>query len=264
MSVATGTMRAVGVVSMLHEPASANSATRRFRGDAVLTWTLGRLARCGRLAGVRVVCWDDQSQGALAAADAGGHDDCVVMPLGPRTPLPEVDAISAARRWSDGWRGGPLGSTEFDRGFHGPTVAAVLEDAGADAAVLVDPAAALVDPAIIDGLIALATGRPDLGYAFAPAAPGLGGLLLRATTVRALASKSMHPGRLMTYHPANPVADPIAGDSCLPIPAPVARTTRRYALDSARSRRPRDGRRRAAERDAAGRRRCDGGCLGDL
>ena len=228
-------LRAVAVVSVLHEPAGANSATRRFRTDAVLTWTLARLARCRRVPAARIACWDDQSADALAAADASGHGDCVVMPLGPRGPLPEVDAIAAARRWSDGWRGGPLGATEFDRGFHGPTVAAVLDDAGADAAVLVDPAAALVDPGILDALVARAAERPDLGYAFAPAAPGLGGLLLRASIVAALASKKMHPGRLLTYHPANPVPDPIAAAPCVSVPAPVARTTRRYALDSNRA-----------------------------
>ena len=46
----------VAVLSMLHESADRNSATRAFRGAPVLAWTLKRLASADRVGGVAVLC----------------------------------------------------------------------------------------------------------------------------------------------------------------------------------------------------------------
>ena len=43
---------------------------------------------------------------------------------------PEIEAVAASRRWADGWRGGLLGTCDFDLGFHAgwfDEVAAKLE-----------------------------------------------------------------------------------------------------------------------------------------
>src|SRR5438034_798115 len=56
------------IISMLHEEAAVNSATRAFRDRPVLAWTLQRLARARRVESVTILCWQDQG----AAVREGG------------------------------------------------------------------------------------------------------------------------------------------------------------------------------------------------
>jgi spiro-SPASM protein len=145
-----------------------------------------------------------------------------------------LDAVAAARRWADGWRGGLLGTCEFDRGYHGPWVAEIAQKAGAEAVLLMDPAAGLVDPDLIDGLIEHAAARPEIDLCFSQAAPGLSGALLRKALFEQLAVGGAHPGALLCYRPDLPVHDPISKPSCAPIATPLARTLHRFTLDSER------------------------------
>ena len=219
------------ILSLLHEPAERNSATRRFRGLSVLRWTLDRLARADRLGALAVLCWEDQ---LAAAQSAAGEGRAKVISRGARTPLATVEAIAAARRWSDGWRGGLLATCHFDLGFCGPwhhELAAQLES---DAIVLVDPSAALIDPLLIDHLVAHAQQHESLELCFLPAAPGLGSVLLRMPLLARLAQGGAHPGRLMHYHPDQVSREPLAAECCAPVPTPTARTTHRFTLDSDR------------------------------
>jgi spiro-SPASM protein len=148
--------------------------------------------------------------------------------------LPAIEAVAAARRWSDGWRGGLLGTCDFDLGFHGAWVKEVIDRLGSDGVVLVDPSSATVDPAIIDTIIERARARQTIELCFTQAPPGLGGVLLRSSLVERLASAETHPGRLLHYQPDHPARDPIGGDGCAPIATPVARCTRNFRLDSDR------------------------------
>src|SRR5690606_20141181 len=165
----------LGVCSILHEAPGAGSAHLDFNGTPVLRQTLERLARCSNLGAVALLCWDDQLPAASAAADeTGAH----VLPHGPRGHIPAMHAASVAQRWSDGWRGGLLGTIPQDAGFFAPGVLAVARAAGADAVLLVDPSSALLDPALVEKLIGHAAARPGHDYYFTPAAPGLTGILL--------------------------------------------------------------------------------------
>lgn len=219
------------ILSLLHEPAELNSATRRFRGQPVLRWTLDRLARAGKLDAVGVLCWDDQLAAVQSAAEEGRAK---VMSRSARSRLPSVEAIAAAQRWCDGWRGGLLATSHFDLGFHGPwhhELAAQLES---DAVLLIDPSAALIDPSLIDDLVAHAGQHESLELCFLPAARGLGSVLLRMPLLARLAEAGAHPGRLMHYHPDQVSREPLAAECCVPVPTPAARTTHRFTLDSER------------------------------
>ncbi|HEY1922196.1 MAG TPA: radical SAM protein [Tepidisphaeraceae bacterium] len=224
-------MNVTAVLSMLHEPAALNSASRRFRGEATLAWTLFRLGRCQRVAQSIVLCWEDQAE---AVAPIAAELKVEYIARSARVCVPHLEAVAAARRWADGWRGGLLGTCEFDRGFHGPWVAEIAEKTGADAMLLVDPAAGLVDPVLIDGLIEHSEGRPEIDLCFSQAAPGLSGAVMRKTLVEQLAAGGAHPGALLGYRPDLPVHDPISKPSCAPIPTPLARTLHRFTLDSER------------------------------
>jgi hypothetical protein len=217
---------------MLHEPASG-SATRLFRGRPVLRWTLDRLAASHRLTTAAILCWDDQAEAVHAIAGA----DALVLAKGLRNPPAALDAVSAARRWADGWRGGLLGTCAFDAGFVGPWAREAAQLAEADAVVLIDPAAGLIDAAIIDGLIDHAAEHTDPEICFLPAAPGLGAALLRAPLLERLAAGpalGSHPGRLLHYYPTQLSREMLAGEACAPTPTPAARTVHSFTLSSDR------------------------------
>lgn len=219
------------LVSMLHEPAERNSATRMFRGEPVLSWTLNRLSRAQRLGSMAIVCWEDQLP---ALRDIAEQACACVLAKGPRQAIPAMDAISAARRWTDGWRGGLAGACDFDLGFYAPWVDEVVRQMESDAVVLVHPAAALVDPALLDNLIDHAHAHPAVELCFSQAAPGLSGVLLKPTLIKKLAEAGVHPGRLLHYQPDHPVRDQIAGEECAPVPVRVARTVEQFKLDTDR------------------------------
>jgi hypothetical protein len=225
-------MKLTAVLSMLHEPANRpNSATRRFRGEAPLAWTLYRLAQSKHISQSAILCWEDQS----AAVDPiAGEMKATKFCRSPRISLPHLDGVAAARRWSDGWRGALMGACEFDRGFHGRWAGEILDSTDAEGLLLVDPSAALVDAGLIDALIDHAAAWPDVDLCFSTAAPGLSGVLLRKSLVRQLAAGGSHPGTLLAYRPDLPMKDPVATPSCAPVATPLARTLHRFTLDSER------------------------------
>ncbi|HEX8322613.1 MAG TPA: hypothetical protein VF595_01755, partial [Tepidisphaeraceae bacterium] len=219
-------MNAIAVCSMLHEPATHNSCTRRFRGEPVLRWTLRRLARTTQLCRVVVLAWDDQ-------LDALADHDVTARACGPRRPSTQMTAVTAAQRWADGWRGGLLQTTWFDKGFAADFIRDALGDEQADAAVLIDPAAGLVDPAIIDRLVVSAASSTR-DFFFTQAAPGLGGVLIKRPLIDKLAADRITPGKLVHYLPDAPVLDPITSEACVDVPLDVSRVADRFTLDSER------------------------------
>lgn len=223
--------RTTAVISLLHQPSSVPSVERRFRSEPVLSWTLRRIRQCRSIQHITLLCWEDQAaqvQPLAAAASA------YVLAKGPRVPVPLMDAITAARRWCDGWRGGLLGATCFDLGFHAPWISEIPRKLESDAVVLVDPDAALVDPTLLDGLVEHAIEHPQIGYAFTPSAPGLGGALVRVGLLDQLATSQAHLGRLLNYWPDLPGRDPVSTEECAPYPIPAARTLHRFTMDSQR------------------------------
>ena len=74
-------MKIAGVLSMLHERAGRpDSATRRFRGEAPLAWTLFRLGRSKHIAESAVICWEDQA--SRRSADHGGIEVAALVAFG--------------------------------------------------------------------------------------------------------------------------------------------------------------------------------------
>jgi len=225
-------MKTIAAVSVLHEvTAPLPSTGRLFRDEPVLRWTLRRLRRCAHLAEAAVVCASRQAQAAEAVCE--GATVRAVEPSSPR----HIEAITAALRWSDGWRGGLLGACAFDRGFDAKAVAELCEQRQAEAVVLIDGSAALVDAALVDGMIQHAQARPEEPLCFTPAAPGLGGVLLRRALVEKLAESGIHPGRLLHYWPDLPARDPIGVAAAAPVPTVAARTLHRFTCDSDRQKR---------------------------
>jgi hypothetical protein len=219
------------ILSMLHERTSRNSATRCFREEPVLAWTLERISRARHIGSMAVLCWEDQLEHVTPLAEEHG---AYVLSKDPRVIVPAVEGVTAARNWSDGWRGGLLATCDFDLGFHAAWVKEIATELSSDGVVLVDPSAGLVDPDLIDQIIEHATEHETVQICFTQAAPGLAGVLLKPSLIDQLAAARAHPGKLLAYIPDQPVRDPISGDGCVPVPARIARTTRSFKLDSDR------------------------------
>ena len=220
--------RVVAICSLLHEEAD-ESIVRQFRGKSVLSWTIDRLSQSTSLHERAIICWDDQR-----AALASIRDDVRTVSLGPRSPSASMQAITAARRWSDGWRGGLLQTCDFDAGFDAAAIVNVLTECQAEIAALVDPASALVDPRIIEALIQRSREKQDEQMFIAPAAVGLAAVLLRRSLLEKLAAAKIHPGKLLHYLPDQPLRDPIAGDGCVDLPIAVKRSGDSFRFASQR------------------------------
>jgi len=220
------------ILSLLDQsPPRPSSASRLFRREPVLSWTLRRLAASRSISNRTILCWDDQLPNVRPIAAA---HNCHILSKSPRCVLPVLQAIAAARKWCDGWRGGLLAATSFDQGFHAPWFNEIRQQFHSDAVLIVDPDSALIDPALIDSLIAHAHEHPSIDYCFSPAAPGLSAALIRANLLDQFATSNGYLGRVLNYFPDLPGRDPIARDECAPVPTSVARTTARFTLDSDR------------------------------
>lgn len=217
------------IISLLHEGAESHSGTRIFRQDPVLCWTLDRLSRCEQLDAVAVLCWEDQLETIqIIAAEAHAY----VLVKGPRQNIASIQSIAAAQKFADGWRGGLLGTCDFDSGFHAEWTLEILAETHADAAVLIDPASGLVDPELVDRTILHARGHVESEIVFAPVAPGLSGPLIRKPLLERLRAGRLHPGRVLHYLPDQPMREPLSGEGCVPAPVNICRTTRHFKLDS--------------------------------
>ncbi len=219
------------VLSLLHQSAADHSGTRSFRHCPVIDWTLRRLQNCSQLHSLAILCWEDQMEILAPIAAARG---AYMLAKGPRMALPSVQSIAAAQRWSDGWRGGLQRCCALDQGFYGPWVLELVEKLQAQAAVLVDPAAALIDPALVDQLALKTDSTPAVPMAFIHAPPGLTAGLLELDLLKQLAGAKSYPGRLLNYLPDQPMRDPLAGPMCVEPPMRVANSTCDLRMDSQR------------------------------
>lgn len=223
--------RVMALVAMLHESPDLHSGTRLFCDQPVLSWTLRRLSRARSIRSIIIMCWEDQVRDI--AELAGGYN-ATVFSVGARRPLPALQAITAAQKFSDGWRGGLHGTGCFDRGFFAPWVLQVAQQHQAEALFWMDASSGLIDPRLIDELVVHADEHMQNGMIFSQAAPGLNGLLIRQQLLVALASAQAHPGQALCYNPAQPAADPISSASCASVPTGVARCTHHFRLSSNR------------------------------
>jgi hypothetical protein len=222
-------MRITAILSMLHEPAATNSATRLFRGEPVLRWTIQRLSQSKGIAAIGILCWEDQYAAVAPIAEAGCAD---VLTKGPRQPLLELDRTTAAARWADGWRGGLHSTCWFDQGFYGPWVVELAEKTKATAVLLAPPASAMADPQLIDALVARASQPDAADLVFTSAAPGLAGAIVTRSLIDQLNATRTHPGRLLHYMPERPMLDPVGGTGHVSLPAPIAQCRESFLLDS--------------------------------
>ena len=190
------------ILSMLHERPGRTAPPGCFAASRCCAGRLHRLgpARASSTS-IAMLCWEDQLKRCAARRRTGGVRAGQGRAAHHRAG---VEAVTAARRWSDGWRGGLLATCDFDLGFYAPWYHAKLRDKlGSDAVVLIDPAAALVDPESDRCIWSRMPNRiADAGTAASRPPPGP---VRRAASPRRCSTAWPRPrriaGRLLHYHP---------------------------------------------------------------
>ena len=157
---------------------------------------------------------------------AFAHPDVAGDAFTPRTRV--------ARRWSLGaWRGGLGGATAWDELLPAAPLAAAMDDAQADAAVLVGGDWCCFDPAYAAALLDLHLAAPEaMKLTFTQAPPGLGVIVTSRAVLHDLARHHATFGQVLSYNPRRPSVDPIGREVCHPIPATVRDVARRFIYDS--------------------------------
>ncbi len=178
---------------------------RDLGGVPVLRRTIQRVLRCVHLKSVHVLVRPadrDRVTELLAGQNVRIEThDAAASPWG--------ELVASARKWSlDAWRGGIAGMTVFDESLNPWLLEAVAKRENADAVIDIAPAAALIDPALLDAVIAHYLEKHDeIRLAFTQSPPGLSGVLLSRELLENLTQANQPLGRIMAYHPSEPQRD---------------------------------------------------------
>jgi hypothetical protein len=206
-------------------------------GRSVLARTVERIAR------VKAV-------GKIILVHPAGQEPLSVLRGVPLTkpvvgfgdPAGLVDAFTpmwrSARKFAPhAWRGGLGGATCYDELLPAAPLMAALEAHGADAALLAGADWPLVDPAFCQRLAEMHAEAPDaMQLTFTQAPPGLSGIVVGRNLLKQLAENPAAGfGRVLSYVPDRPQADPIGRDVCHQVAGEVRSCARRFIYDTPRA-----------------------------
>lgn len=214
-----------------------DEAEREFLGTPMLARTLERVGRSAAIDSIVVVAADPHRIERIV------HRARVSKPVsvvGASMDADRLAAVRAARAWSDRcWRGGIAGMTVFDEVFEPVITARIIAERGWDGAVVVGAAWCLVDPALIDTLIARFAESPEAnGFTFCQAPPGVAPCVVSRAFAEDLSQVAgTHPlyataAAALGYIALRPRSDPIAKPGCVQIDPEVRSTTARCIPDT--------------------------------
>lgn len=201
-----------------------------------LQCTLARLARCRRVDHAILIT----ERPDLVHRVVGRPPDRLRVSIVPsRSPLwtDRRRAIAAARLWSrHAWRGGIGSLSVFDEVCAPEPMLRAMVEHELDAALLIGPDWALLDPETNDQIVERLLDNADsIQRAFAQAPPGIAGIAVTRDLLQHLidiadrAGHFAHLGATLAYIPAAPQPDPIAQRCCAPVD-PVVRSLRQRCI----------------------------------
>ncbi|NQU76053.1 MAG: SPASM domain-containing protein [Planctomycetes bacterium] len=200
-------------------------------GQPVLTRTLQRLGTVKGLDGIIVVTEAESIDQVRRLAGP-----VAVQFISHQSQGPAQEAMRAARAFGRyGWRGGLGGTTVYDELFDQAAIKAAIEQMGAEAIMLVPAGACLLDVGWAGAM--LASYRANAGQSsveFSQAPPGLAGAIFSAPLLQQLIQANGFPGKIFSYDPNRPVADPIRQPSNYKLPDWLIATGRRFIADNRR------------------------------
>ena len=201
------------------------------RGKAVLRRTVERLQRAERLREIIVFCPEEQIRRIQPLVE--GMDVEVIGLKEPVSTSPYV----RRRKWGlPCWRGGIREATVFDEQSFTAEMVLRLREREVYTAVAVPAEAILVDPQLIDGLIAHHHKNGSaMRFTFTQAAPGLAGCAYRLDLLHELVQTNASIGTLLYYDPETPHMDYIMQECNFRAEKELCVSPWRYLADTTRS-----------------------------
>ncbi|HYE60838.1 MAG TPA: 6-hydroxymethylpterin diphosphokinase MptE-like protein [Phycisphaerales bacterium] len=205
-------------------------------GVNLLQATLARLARCGRVAGVLLLCPDvEVARELVGRAPAGLRVE--FEPIDGGMLRDRTRGVGVGRLWARHcWRGGLANLSCYDEAVSPRVAAPAMERRGLASAAFVGAAWSLVDPALVDGVIERHLERPEAHeLTFAHAPPGLGACVVSRRVLAELSAANTplaSIGGLIGYLPHAPQMDPIAKPVCVSVEPKVRDLLLRCVPDS--------------------------------
>ncbi len=200
-------------------------------GEAVLRRTVRRLERAQALEAILVCCPASQTAAVGQLLDGTRAE---VAGLGQTVPL---SSYVRRRKWSlASWRGGIHDATVFDEQVITTEMVQLAAEHGLTTVVQVPAEAVLIDPALIEAMLAQHHEHENMfRFTFSQAPPGLGPCVYRLDMLAEAAAKSAHIGDVLAYDPATPHADYIINESNYQLDMDVITAEGRCLADTTRS-----------------------------
>jgi hypothetical protein len=203
-------------------------------GEPVLRRTASRVA-AAKLPEKCVVLAGSDEANARVRGMLDGLPVEVVTAGGPDVAFRR--ALWRSRCWArNGWRGGIGGTTVFDEEATPAKMLSLAKSRGADALVEVSPAAALIDPGTIDGLLRwVVESGSEAEFYFAGLPPGLTAALYSVSVLEKLVALQGTIRQALVYHPGRAERDAAESRCCYPGDDALRFTPFRLAADSPRA-----------------------------
>ncbi len=209
-----------------------STLAHRVAGMTVLELTVRRALSISKISGVVLVHPREQNPVALLSESLRPK----VLSYACDELFDDFHAMrTSARKWAlAAWRGGLGGMTCYDELLPAAPLCQAMRIYEGDSAVLLGADWALLDPRITSDVLALHLSDPQgFQMTFSQAPPGLAGLAIHGALLEQMSRRPDATfGRMLSYVPSHPQADPIGKDVCLQIPPEVRSCTMRFVADT--------------------------------
>lgn len=200
-----------------------------FPAENLLESTLRRLSGTTSLSAIYLLAEQPERVRQLAGP-APSHLRIEIIPVEPGALSARRRGVGPARAVAYScWRGGLAGLSCYDEAFDPALFARVMHERAIDAAVIVGADWALVDPELVDQVVARHLEQPaQRPLTFCQCPPGLGAACIASSLVLDLARQADRAGPLasiggvLSYFPSNPRSDLIVSPACVTL-APKVR-----------------------------------------
>jgi len=219
------TVNRLGLASRIGEPLG---------GEPILRRTVERIRRARAVDEIFVVApGADNYRRAVSILD--GLDVTIVDRDFP--DVPQRSLLRRMRKWAiNSWRGGIAQTTYYDEGGNPAMLLFVQQQTGAGVVLNCSPAAALIDPELIDGLCEWHTEyRSKVHYTFSSTPPGLTPEAFEPGILGTLASMCITPGAVMAYRPEKLEIDPLFREANYKVDQDIVKTPFRLSADTTRA-----------------------------
>jgi hypothetical protein len=232
--------RVVGVIVADLERTAIGTRSRAsdvFAGRAVLGHVVGRLLAVSGVGEVIVVAPAEQADRVWELI--GPEDRVRVLPL-ERRPAGIDTRVRRGRAWNlHAWRGGAGQWTVFDEEYHPAALARACREAfggeGAGHVLAVHSHGVFLDVGLTGALVHHHLHKNhEMRVTYTPAAPGLGGMVLRADIVKEMGEKAAMPWQLLGYDPKAPSFDTLIREACMQVDPALSKIPNRFCVDTQR------------------------------